>query len=94
MAIVSGIIKEIVTSLGSFTYNEIVKVLGVKDEIEKLDKSLESIRHEIRNADQTIAHSEATNEQLKKLIDIAYEAESIIDRFRIDRNKGTSQQEQ
>ncbi|CAL5064983.1 unnamed protein product [Urochloa decumbens] len=82
-AILGGLLKEVITALGGFAYNEIANVLGVRGEIAKLAESLRTITLELRDADQTIAHSEANDERLKQLTDIAYEAESIIDRFKI-----------
>ncbi|CAN6195520.1 unnamed protein product [Urochloa humidicola] len=82
-AILGGLLKEVITALGGFAYNEIANVLGIKGEIAKLAESLRTINLELRDADQTIAHSEANDELLKKLTEIAYEAESIIDRFKI-----------
>ncbi|KAL6846382.1 hypothetical protein ACP4OV_023830 [Aristida adscensionis] len=83
-AILGGIIREVITSLGSHAYNQIARCVGVEDEIRKLERSLRNIQDQIRDADGYIAGSEATDDDLKTLTDFVHEAASIIDRFNIE----------
>uniref|UniRef100_A0A0E0QPJ3 NB-ARC domain-containing protein n=1 Tax=Oryza rufipogon TaxID=4529 RepID=A0A0E0QPJ3_ORYRU len=80
-AIVSGITKEVITSLKTSAVNEIAKLVCVKKEIKNLTVTFDDICAQIRGADQIVAHSEATNYRLKLLREYAYEAENIIDLF-------------
>jgi hypothetical protein len=83
-AIVSGITKEVITSLKTSAVNEIAKLVCVKKEIKNLTVTFDDICAQIRGADQIVAHSEATNYRLKLLREYAYEAENIIDLFSIE----------
>uniref|UniRef100_A0A0E0LZP6 NB-ARC domain-containing protein n=1 Tax=Oryza punctata TaxID=4537 RepID=A0A0E0LZP6_ORYPU len=83
-AIVSGITKEVITSLKTAAVNEIAKLVCVKKEIKNLTITFDNICAQIRGADQIVAHSEATNYRLKLLREYAYEAENIIDLFSIE----------
>ncbi|KAL6592449.1 hypothetical protein ACP70R_049502 [Stipagrostis hirtigluma subsp. patula] len=83
-AIISGILKEVIISLGRFSYNEIMRCTGVEDEVRNLERSLEGIEDDIRNVDLRFARSVATIRDLKTLTEFSYEAESIIDRFKIE----------
>uniref|UniRef100_A0A0D9XCD3 AAA+ ATPase domain-containing protein n=1 Tax=Leersia perrieri TaxID=77586 RepID=A0A0D9XCD3_9ORYZ len=86
-AIVSGITKEVITSLKTAAVNEIAKLVCVKKEIKNLTVTFDDIWAQIRGADQTVAHSEATSYRLKLLREYAYEAENIIDLFIIELGK-------
>ncbi|TKW32599.1 hypothetical protein SEVIR_2G177900v4 [Setaria viridis] len=84
--ILDGLLKEATAALAGFAYNEIAKVLGVKHEIIKLERKLKTIAGQLSTAPYhtIIPHAEGNHEWLKQLTEIAYEAESIIDRFKIE----------
>lgn len=84
--ILYGLLKEATAALAGFAYNEIAKVLGVKHEIIKLERKLKTIAVQLSTAPYhtIIPHAEGNHEWLKQLTEIAYEAESIIDRFKIE----------
>lgn len=97
VAIVGGIIREVLVSLGASAARQASRVLDAHNEIRRLHDHLGRIMSEIRDADQANCilhdHSEATNRSLKNLIDFAYEVESIIDRFNIEMDmRGSSLQ--
>ncbi|TVT98975.1 hypothetical protein EJB05_55694, partial [Eragrostis curvula] len=77
--IIGGLIREVITSFGAFANNEITRVLGVRDEINRMNENLRCITDELNRPDWTIviAHSEATIMPLKRLTDIAYEADNV-----------------
>lgn len=88
--ILGGVLKEVTTALGGIVYHEIAKVVGVKHEIEKLEDSIKVITRKLNKAvdHAIITHEEDDDdvdvERLKKLKEVAYEAENIIDRFKIE----------
>ncbi|XP_006657698.1 putative disease resistance protein RGA3 [Oryza brachyantha] len=85
--ILAGYTKDVVMSLGNLAANEIAKVLCVKNEINKLKRKLETMTAIIRDAEQTVVQYETTRDWLKRLRGIAYEAENIIDRCRIEQER-------
>uniref|UniRef100_A0A0E0LKN5 AAA+ ATPase domain-containing protein n=1 Tax=Oryza punctata TaxID=4537 RepID=A0A0E0LKN5_ORYPU len=85
--ILAGYTKDVVKSLGELAANEIAKVLCVKNEINKLKRKLETMSAIIRDAEQTVVQYETTRDWLKQLRAIAYEAENIIDRCRIEQER-------
>jgi hypothetical protein len=85
--ILAGYTKDVVRSLGELAANEIAKVLCVKNEINKLKRKLETMSAIIRDAEQTVVQYETTRDWLKQLRGIAYEAENIIDRCRIEQER-------
>ncbi|KQK16239.1 putative disease resistance protein RGA3 [Brachypodium distachyon] len=89
--ILAGFTKDVVKSLGKLATDELSKVLYVKNEIEKLKSKLEHITTIIMDAEQTIVQHAATRDWLKKLREITYEAENIIDRCRIEADRPQSQ---
>ncbi|KAL6896776.1 hypothetical protein ACP4OV_007348 [Aristida adscensionis] len=79
--------KQVISSLGNLARNEIDKVVYVKNEISKLSSKLESLTAIIKDAEQTVVQQETTRDWLKKFREITYEAENIIDRCKIEREK-------
>ncbi|KAL6639331.1 hypothetical protein ACP70R_023061 [Stipagrostis hirtigluma subsp. patula] len=79
--------KHIVITLGNLATNEFAKVVCVKNEINKLKWKLDSMEAIIRDAEQTVVQYETTRDCLKKLREITYEAENIIDRCRIEKER-------
>ncbi|TVU39197.1 hypothetical protein EJB05_12605, partial [Eragrostis curvula] len=85
--IVSEFTKQVISSLLHLATNEIAKVLCVKNEITRLARKLDSMEAIIRHAEQTVVQYETTRDWLKKLKEITYEAENIIDRCRIEKER-------
>lgn len=83
--ILSKFAEQVISSLGNLASNEIAKVLCIKNEISRLSRKLESMTAIIRDAEMTVVQYETTRDWLKKLREIIYEAENIIDRCRIEK---------
>ncbi|KAM3274795.1 hypothetical protein ACQJBY_043661 [Aegilops geniculata] len=84
--ILNGIIAGVVRSLADGGIAMIVKVACVKKDVDILERRLLSIMALIGDAEghRILAQSEAADHRLKKLREIAYEAETIIDLFTIE----------
>ncbi|XP_047063159.1 putative disease resistance protein RGA3 [Lolium rigidum] len=92
--ILAGFAKDVVKSLGNLAINEVSKVLCVRNEINKLKGRLEFITTIIMDAEQTVVQQAATRNWLKRLREIIYEAENIIDRCRIEADRHQTSQPQ
>lgn len=92
--ILNGIISGIIRSLADGGIAMIIKVACVKKDVDILARRLESIMAVIGDAEghRILAQSEAADHRLKKLREIAYEAETIIDLFRIEVGTSRSQE--
>jgi hypothetical protein len=84
--ILNGLIAGVLRSLTDRSFDVVIRVMCVEKDVEILTRLLEAIMAVIREADghQVLAQSEAADYRLKKLREIAYEAENIIDLFRIE----------
>ncbi|GJN07445.1 hypothetical protein PR202_ga25278 [Eleusine coracana subsp. coracana] len=85
--IVSEFTKQVISSLVQLATNEIANVLWVKNEISKLAGKLQSMEAIISDAEKTVMQYETTKVWLKKLKEITYEAENIIDHCRIEKER-------
>ncbi|VAI17366.1 unnamed protein product [Triticum turgidum subsp. durum] len=88
------ILNGLITSVSSSLAGVIVRVACVKKDVDTLTGRLESIMAVIGDAERhrILARSEAADHRLKKLREIAYEAETIIDLFRIEVGTSRSQE--
>ncbi|EMS50216.1 hypothetical protein TRIUR3_04948 [Triticum urartu] len=87
------ILNGLITSVSSSLAGVIVRVACVKKDVDILTGRLESIMAVTGDAERhrILARSEAADHRLKKLREIAYEAETIIDLFRIEVGTSRSQ---
>jgi len=85
--VLSEFAKQVIISLGNLASNEITKILCIRNEIGRLSIKLDSMTAIIRDAEQTIVQNETTRDWLKRSREIIYEAENIIDRCRIERER-------
>ncbi|CAN6199012.1 unnamed protein product [Urochloa humidicola] len=92
--VLSEFTKQVIISLGTLAGNEIAKVLCIRNEIGRLSRKLDSMAAIIRDAEQTVMQNETTRDWLKRSREIIYEAENIIDRCRIERERHQTLQPQ
>jgi predicted nuclease with TOPRIM domain len=85
--IASEFTKQVIRSLIDLASTEIVNVLNVKSDISKLKGKFQSMEAIIRDAEKTVKEYETTKDWLKKLKEITCEAENIIDRCRIEKER-------
>ncbi|CAL5086714.1 unnamed protein product [Urochloa decumbens] len=92
--VLSEFTKQVIISLGNLAGNEIAKVLCIRNEIGRLSRKLDSLAAIIRDAEQTVMQNETTRDWLKRSREMIYEAENIIDRCRIERERHQTLQPQ
>jgi hypothetical protein len=71
----------IIGKLGSLAFKEIKLLWGFKDELEKLTKTVSTIQAVLLDADEQQVGSHAVRDWLKKLEDVMYEADNLLDDF-------------
>ncbi|KAF7065168.1 hypothetical protein CFC21_071318 [Triticum aestivum] len=87
------ILNGLIASVSSSLAGVIVRAACVRRDVDILTGRLESIMAVIGDAERhrILAQSEAADHRLKKLREIAYEADTIIDLFRIEVGTSRSQ---
>ncbi|XP_062175550.1 disease resistance protein RGA2-like isoform X1 [Alnus glutinosa] len=71
----------IIGKLGSLAFKEIKLLWGFKDELEKLTNTVSTIQAVLLDADEQQLGSHAVRDWLKKLEDVMYEADNLLDDF-------------
>ncbi|ONK79584.1 uncharacterized protein A4U43_C01F7860 [Asparagus officinalis] len=71
-----------VSKLAEVVEEEVVTVLGVKDEIKRLQRRMERIKHVLHDAERKRIQSESVARWVRELKDVMYDADDIIDRCR------------
>lgn len=88
MAIVLDVFAgEIVNRLAEFVEERAVTVLGVKDELKRLQRRMERIKHVLQDAERKRIQSEAVAGWVRELKDVIYDADDIIDLCRYEGGK-------
>ncbi|XP_020697644.1 putative disease resistance protein RGA4 isoform X1 [Dendrobium catenatum] len=83
--ILEASMKKLSGSLGDSALGEVIMLLGVKDELQKLRELMENIRCLLKDAEKKRFDKSSTTELwLSKLKDVMYDADDIIDRCRIE----------
>ncbi|XP_010941891.1 putative disease resistance protein RGA4 [Elaeis guineensis] len=67
--------------------DEVARLLGVTDEIARLQETLQTIKAVLADAERKKIQSEAINNWLKKLKDVMYDADDILDECRFEAEK-------
>ncbi|KAJ4978631.1 hypothetical protein NE237_009411 [Protea cynaroides] len=80
-AILSDLAGTIVEGLGNLLVKEIGVASGVKRELRKLEESLSKIKAILLDAEKKSAMDNVVKDWLKKLNEIAYDAEDVLDEF-------------
>ncbi|KAJ4844612.1 hypothetical protein Tsubulata_046295 [Turnera subulata] len=79
--VVTFVVEEMLKKLASLALEEIDRAWGLKGKLQKLSKSLASIRAVLRDAEEKQGREESVKIWLQKLRDVAYEAEDVLDEF-------------
>ncbi|XP_042485007.1 putative disease resistance protein RGA3 [Macadamia integrifolia] len=78
-ALLSGLAPKILKDLGSLLIQEIGTVLGLEKELSKLKASLSTIDAILSDAEKKGATNEVVKDWLRKLKDVAYDTEDVLD---------------
>ncbi|XP_010942040.3 putative disease resistance protein RGA3 [Elaeis guineensis] len=84
--IVDAFVSKLLDGLASVK-DEVARVLGVADEIARLQETLQTIKAVLADAERKKIQSEAINNWLKKLKDVMYDADDILDECRFEAEK-------
>ncbi|WRX22673.1 NB-ARC - like 10 [Theobroma cacao] len=79
--LVSTLVRTILGNLNSLALREIEVASNLKTELENLESTLTTIQAVLQDAEQKQWRSEAVQNWLRKLKDVAYDADDILDEF-------------
>ncbi|XP_008813201.4 putative disease resistance protein RGA3 [Phoenix dactylifera] len=79
--------SKLVDGLATLVKDEVGMLRGVKGEIKRLQNSFRIIKAVLADAESKMIQSKAINEWLKKLKDVMYDADDILDEYRIKAEK-------
>ncbi|XXG52790.1 hypothetical protein AAC387_Pa03g1014 [Persea americana] len=82
--LISGVVKTLMGTLSSLLQQEFVIAWGLKKELEKLESTLTTIQTVLKDAEAKKGKNEELKNWLRKLKDAAYEADDMIDEFKIE----------
>lgn len=85
--ILNAFVGKMVGRLVEFVEERVVTVLGVKDEVERLQKKMERIKSVLQDAERKRIQSAAVADWVRELKDVVYDADDIIDRCRLEGGK-------
>ncbi|KAF2321139.1 hypothetical protein GH714_034458 [Hevea brasiliensis] len=74
-----NIAEQVITKLGSVAFQEIELISGAKDDLKKLENSLTTIKAVLIDAEEKQEKSLAVKSWLRRLQDIVYEADELVD---------------
>uniref|UniRef100_A0A2N9HL63 Rx N-terminal domain-containing protein n=1 Tax=Fagus sylvatica TaxID=28930 RepID=A0A2N9HL63_FAGSY len=80
-AIPFGLVRKIIESLGSTTFQEIGSIWDVKDELENLKNTFSTIQAVLQDAEQKQDTNNQVRDWLMKLRDVAYDADDVLSDF-------------
>lgn len=86
-AIVSALASTILENLNSLVLEELGVLSGLKTKLDNLKSSLTTVRAVFHDAEGKQWKSEAVRDWLRKLKDVAYDAEDVLDEFAIEAQK-------
>ena len=82
--IADAFVPRLLDGLATLVKDEVARLLGVTDEIARLQETLHTIKAVLADAERKKIHSEAINNWLRKLKDVMYDADDILDECRIE----------
>ncbi|KAK1280077.1 putative disease resistance protein RGA4 [Acorus gramineus] len=83
-AIVSAVLRVLHETIGSPLINDFGLIWGVNGELLKLQSTLTTIEAVLADAEERRVKDRALDNWLKKLRDVAYQADNVLDDFRIE----------
>ncbi|KAL7169401.1 hypothetical protein ACSBR2_034445 [Camellia fascicularis] len=82
--LISPLVTSILRTLNSLVLKEFGIAWGLKTELEKLESTLSTIQAVLQDAETKRGKSEALKNWLRKLNDVAYDADNLVDEFMIE----------
>ncbi|ONK71092.1 uncharacterized protein A4U43_C04F4640 [Asparagus officinalis] len=85
--VLDALAETIVSKLAEVVEEKVATVLGVKEEIKRLQRRMESIKHVLHDAERKRIQSESVARWVRELKDVMYDADDIIDLCRHEGGK-------
>ncbi|XP_075673970.1 putative disease resistance protein RGA4 [Castanea sativa] len=80
-AILYGVVQKIIESLGSFTLKQIGSIWGVKDDLEKMNKTVLAIQAVLQDAEEQQVQNHQVKLWLNNLRDVVFDADDLLSEF-------------
>ena len=80
-SILSSIAEGIIGQLGDAAVKEIGLLWGVEDELDQLEGTITTIKGVLADAEKQQSHNEQIRIWLRRLEDVVYEADDLVDEF-------------
>ncbi|XP_038897494.1 putative disease resistance protein RGA4 [Benincasa hispida] len=80
-SVMFNVATNIITKLGSSALRELVSLWGVNDELDKLQKTLSTIKSVLLDAEEQQSMSHAVKDWISKLKDAFYDIDDLVDEF-------------
>ncbi|XP_068639631.1 disease resistance protein RGA2-like [Aristolochia californica] len=82
--VLSPLLDRVISSIGSALVQEIRVVWGVEEELQRLSSTLSAINSLMADAEEKQLESNTMRDWLRKLKDVVYDAENVIDDFNLE----------
>ncbi|KAK9989348.1 hypothetical protein SO802_029587 [Lithocarpus litseifolius] len=80
-AILNGVVRKIIESLGSSTLKQIGSIWGVKDELEKMHNTVLTIQAVLEDAEEQQVQNHQVKHWLNRLRDVVFDADDLLSEF-------------
>ncbi|KAM3741972.1 hypothetical protein ACB098_07G037100 [Castanea mollissima] len=80
-AILYGVVQKIIESLGSSTLKQIGSIWGVKDDLEKMNKTVLAIQAVLQDAEEQQVQNHQVEQWLNNLRDVVFDADDLLSEF-------------
>ncbi|KAM3741973.1 hypothetical protein ACB098_07G037200 [Castanea mollissima] len=80
-AILYGVAQKIIESLGSSTLKQIGSIWGVKDDLEKMNKTVLAIQAVLQDAEEQQVQNHQVEQWLNNLRDVVFDADDLLSEF-------------
>ncbi|KAH9648438.1 hypothetical protein KPL70_025591 [Citrus sinensis] len=77
-------IEKLLEKLGSSAYKELLLFCGVKNDLQKLEETLTTVKSVVLDAEEKQIHNRRLSDWLGKLKDACYDAEDVLDEFEVE----------
>ncbi|XP_065631046.1 disease resistance protein RGA2-like [Quercus suber] len=80
-AIIYGVAQKMIEDLGSWTFQEIGSLWGIKHELENIKNTVSRIQAVLQDAAEQQNHNHQVRDWLDKLKDVVYDADDLLSEF-------------
>ena len=80
-AILYGVVRKIIESLGSSTFNQIGSIWGVEDDLEKMNNTVLAIQAVLQDAEEQQFQNHQVKHWLNRLRDVVFDADDLLSEF-------------